>query len=280
MKKTTKVLALLSSLLVLVMLMTACYPAGLVNEMTLNVDGSGTRKFTVFLLKDGVENPDDPDEIVSGMFTDPGYFPQGIQPAVDYLNGLRPDFLTELEVEEEDDNYLVTFYMDFDSIEDLNEKFDVLSLDWDWEDNGVDEAAITIEEEEDKTVYTYTEDASFANFGALWMSVGLWESDQGEDRIFDREYAQGETSWEGFYNDYSDESNLLSAMFFTYETVIDFEGVVESFGEKAEEVSVTYTVEKKKEPVEDDSPQTSDLPMAAGLVLMLSAAAALLTKKK
>ncbi len=292
-----KLVALVCVLGMFAVLLSGCYPALLDTTMTVGLDGSGIREFVVYLLKDGTVNPDDDAKTVEGMFTDPGYFPKGAQAAVDYLNDLRPDFLTELVLEELDDRYMITFSMDFTSMEDFNTKMLALSADLDWTAADIAEATLESAVGETQTVYTYTEDVAFVNIGALWMSTALWESPQDADKIFSVEYAQGQFNWEKHYND---ADALQYAMFFTHSTTINLDGEEENFGEDAEAVTVSKTVDNPEptstpEPTaapttaptatptpEPESPQTADPFTASAVVLAVFAAgsAALVLKKK
>lgn len=279
-------MALLVTIVLLAMVLASCYPAILNTTMTINLDGSGTRTFVVELLKDGELNPDDNTKTVTGMFTNPGYFPQGIQPAVDYLNTIRPVCLSELTATEETDRYVVTFTMEFDSIADFNTKMHTLTADLDWSAEEVVDATLTAVLGETQTAYTYTEDILLVNVGSLWMSNGLWNSPQDETKIFDVAYAQGQFNWQKHYND---AGAAQYAMFFTHATTIDLNGVQQTFGETAEAVTVTASFDNPVESVvesvveseaesqvasEDENPQTSDtLPIAVIVISGILAAA-------
>ncbi|MHB8962981.1 MAG: sortase B protein-sorting domain-containing protein [Saccharofermentanales bacterium] len=290
-----KLIALVVSVVMLAMVLTSCYPAILNTTMSINLDGSGTRTFVVELLKDGTVNPDDGTKSVTGMFTDPGYFPQGIQPAIDYLNTIRPAALSALTATEETDRYVVTFTMEFDSIDDFNTKMHTLTADLDWSAEEVVDATLTAVLGETQTAYTYTEDILLVNIGSLWMSNGLWNSPQDETKIFDVAYAQGQFNWQKHYND---ADAVQYAMFFTNSTTIDLNGVEETFGQTAEEVTVTASFDNPVESVaeseaesvveseaesEEENPQTSDSSPIAVIalfsVLAVMAAIVLVQKK-
>lgn len=275
-----KILTLTTAIVFLAMVLTACYPAIMNAEMALNEDGSGTRIFIAEILKDGVPNPDDAEKIVEGMFTDPGYFPSGIQAAVDYLNTIRPEALSELTVDEETDRFVITFTMDFDSIEDFNTKMKTLTADLDWEEWEIAEATFVKEDAgNNQTTITYTEDILLVNISTLWMSHGLWNSDP-EENIFDKEYAQGQFNWEKHYND---DNALQYAMFFTNEIEVKIGEESEIFPKDSEEISFAVTVdnpvvepttepEPTEEPTEDETEPGDVFPMLAVIVLLASAA--------
>lgn len=289
-KKMKKLLTLAISVIALALVLTSCYPAILNTTMEVNLDGSGTRTFVVELLKDGETNPDDSSDTVAGMFTNPGYFPQGIDPAVAYLNTLRPACLSPLVATEETDRYVVTFKMEFDSIDDFNTKMHTLTEDLDWDEEGIVEATLTSVVGDTTTSYTYTEDVLLVNIGSLWMSYALWDSPQDTtevtgDEIFNVAYAQSMTNWEKHYS-----SEQQTAMFFTNATTIDLNGVKETFGEDSEEVTVTAVFNNPTEaPVEsdpvskDESPQTSEgfpITMIAVISLIAVGATLLLVQQK
>ena len=247
-----KLISLALALVFIATVLTSCYPAIMNAEMALDEDGAGTRTFVAEILKDGVPNPDDPEnpgKNVSGMFTDPGYFPSGIQAAVDYLNTIRPEALSELTVTEETDRYVVTFTMDFDSIDDFNTKMKTLTADLDWEAEEIVEA--TFEKEDvgnNQTKISYAEDILLVNISSLWMSHGLWNSPV-EENVFDKEYAQGQYNWEKYYND---DNALQYAMFFTNEIVIKIGDEELLLPKNSEEISFSVTVDN---PVATPTPE-------------------------
>ncbi len=286
-KKMKKLLTLAMALVFIATVLTACYPAIMNAEMALDEDGSGTRTFVAEILKDGVPNPDDPDDAeknVSGMFTDPGYFPTGIQAAVDYLNTIRPEALSELTVAEETDRYVVTFTMDFDSIEDFNTKMKTLTADFDWVEEEIVEATFEkVDAGNNQTTITYTEDLSLVNIASLWMSHGLWNSPV-EENVFDKEYAQGQYNWEKHYND---DDAFQYAMFFTNEIVIKIGDEEELFPKDSEEIIFSVTVDNPiatptTEPTMEPSPteapdETEPGDTAATKLFVIIAVGALLT---
>jgi len=293
-KRNLMIMALVIGAIALAL--SACYPAIIESTLTVNLDGSGTRTFVADLIKDGEPNPDNPSDEVSGMFTDPGYFPAGLEAAVDYLNDLKPDFVSELEMEELDDRYRVTFSIDFDSIDDLNDKVLTLSNDLDWDEADIAPAVLDIEEDDEEIVYTYTEDVSFLNISILWISNALWdyEPTPGEVAVFSKGHAQDNFNWEKHYND---DSLMQYAMFFTHKNTVGLDDTEEVFGEDSDEIVVVHTVKKESPPEEveedeeeeeedvkkeEESPKTSDSMAIMGLVLGLGglAGASLILKKK
>jgi len=282
-----KLLTLALTLVFIATVLTACYPAIMNAEMALDEDGAGTRTFVAEILKDGVTNPDDSTKIVEGMFTEPGYFPSGIQAAVDYLNTIRPEALSELTVADETDRYVVTFTMDFDSIEDFNTKMKTLTADFDWVAGEIVDATFEkVDAGNNQTTITYTEDLSLVNIASLWMSHGLWNSPV-EENVFDKEYAIGQSTWEKHFNDETAGDFGQYAMFFTNEIVIKIGDEEKTFPEGSEEITFSVIVDNPiatptTAPTAEASPtetpdETAPGDTTSSVIFVIIAAGALLT---
>ncbi|MHB1483628.1 MAG: hypothetical protein ACYCYI_03100 [Saccharofermentanales bacterium] len=238
-----KLLSLTLAIGLLAILLTACYPAIINTKMELNADGSGKRTFIAEVLKDGVPNPDnptDPAKNVSGMFTDPGYFPSGMQAAVDYLNTVRPTAVSAITMEEKTDRYVMTYTMDFESIDDFNTKMKTLTAGLNWTTEEIAEATfVKVDAGDNQSTITYTEDISLVNIATLWMSHALWNSPVA-DKVFDKAYAQGQFNWEKHYND---DALTQYAMFFTNDVTVKIGTEEKLFPKNSTEILFAVTLD-------------------------------------
>ena len=227
---------------ILAVLLTSCYPAIINTKMELNDDGSGKRTFITEILKDGVPNPDNPTDSaknVTGMFTDPGYFPSGMQAAVNYLNTVKPAAVSTIAMEDKTDRYVMTFTMDFSSVLDFNTKMKTLTTGINWTTDDIAESTfVKTDAGNNQSTFTYTEDISLVNVSTLWMSNALWNSPVAL-KVFDKVYAQGQFNWEKHYND---ETLTQYAMFFTNDVTIIIEGQEHLFPKNSTEITFAATV--------------------------------------
>ncbi len=285
-----KLISLSLSLVMLAVVLTSCYPAIINTKMDLNSDGSGTRTFIAEILKDGQPNPDtpsDPAKNVTGMFTDPGYFPSGMQAVVDYLNTVKPAAVSAITMEDKTDRYVMTFTMSFTSISDFNTKMKTIITPADWTTYALEDSTfVKVDAGNNKSNITYTEDLSLVNLSTTWMSYALWNSPVAQ-KVFDKAYAQGQYNWEKHYND---ETALQYAMFFTNDVTIKIGTLEHLFPKNSEAISftalvnnpVTPTVAPTKAPTnvptvaptDDTNPVTGDVSGGFGVLAVIIIVAA------
>jgi predicted small secreted protein len=177
-RKMKKAIAGIAIICLMLFVLTSCYSGiGKADMQITSVSGAGTRTFSMEILKDGAVNPDD-SQPVAEMFTQNGYFPQGINAVVTLLNAKKPAGVPTIAMEEKSDRYILSYTISFSSIDDFNTKVKAIAGQY-WDANSTEPATLTSSSVTGGTSLAYTEDVQLTYTCNLWASHALFDDTTG-----------------------------------------------------------------------------------------------------
>lgn len=173
-------------IIVLTLLLSACWPGEIGVDTVMDENGMGHRDYFVVVYDDSlsetpITNPDDPDGTKgNGPVLNDKHITGGVEALQEWFETNAPEFMEVLPMETEGNQRIFTLRMTFDSFEDFLDKYEQLvnlSPNLSWDDfTEAEKPSFTTSEEDGMTYVSLTESKVLLEASFDWAIDGIFNS--------------------------------------------------------------------------------------------------------